>query len=99
MLISRLMTPIHWHELVWGTGLIPVSDTPLPDDHFTMIHKTCCVGRSLLVKANKIIDSVDGIELEAVASKAPPPQPTQALALSIAVVSVGRRWMDVHSLI
>ena len=60
--------------------LIRVSDTSLPDDHFTMIHKRCCVGRSLLVEANEIIDSVDGIELEAEASKAPPPQPTQAVS-------------------
>ena len=61
-------------------NLIPLSDTPVPDDHFTMVHKSCCVGRSLLVNANEIINSVDGIELEALASKTPPPQPTQALS-------------------
>lgn len=62
------------------SSMIPVPDIPLPDNHFTIVHKSCCVGRSLLVKANKIIESVDGIELEAVGAEAPPPQPIQALS-------------------
>ena len=61
--------------------MIPESDTSLPD-HFTISHECCCVGRTLMFHANNIIDSVDGIELEAVASRATPPQSTQPSPLS-----------------
>ena len=61
--------------------MIPESDTSLPD-HYTINHECCCVGRTLEYHAKTIIDSVDGIELEAVASRATPPQSTQPSPLS-----------------
>lgn len=51
------------------------SDISVPGDRFTINHKACRIGPSLLVQANETIDSVDGIELEPVPSRYPPPQP------------------------
>ena len=68
----------------------------LPDDRFTTNHKTCCVGPSLLFQATEIIDSVDGIELEPVASRAPPPQPTPPSSLSEILEQVHDRLGSPH---
>ena len=57
--------------------VIRVSDGSLVDDRFTLNHGGCGVGHRLLFHAKNIINSVEGIELEAVASRDPPPQSAQ----------------------
>ena len=52
------------------------------DDHFTSDHGSCCIGDRVSFHANNITDSVDGIELEAVASEAPPRNSAQLSQLS-----------------
>ena len=52
------------------------------DDRFTDNHRSCYIGTGLVYDANNIIDSTDGIELEAVASGAPPEESRQLSQLS-----------------
>lgn len=48
--------------------LTRLSDITKRDDQFTIDHRSCCIGAGLISHANNIIESVDGIELETVAS-------------------------------
>lgn len=57
--------------------LIEVRNSWPTDHHFSEAHEKCCIGRSLHSQAERIINSVDGIELEAIAPKGPPPQLTR----------------------
>ena len=52
--------------------LTGMSDITNMDDQFTIDHINCCIGTGLICSANYIAASLDGIELEAVASEAPP---------------------------
>lgn len=58
-----------------------VSDITETDDQFTVDHESCCIGADLISQASDIVD-VDGIELEALASEAPPQSSTLLSHLS-----------------
>ena len=47
------------------------------DHHLSVAHNRCCIGHSLNSQAERIINLVDGIELEAIAPGAPPTQPEE----------------------
>ena len=59
--------------------LTRMSDITVTDDQFTIDHRNCCIGAGLISHANQIVVSLDGIELEAVASE-PPPQKSTLLS-------------------
>ena len=58
------------------------SDITTSDDHFTTAHGSCCIGDHLIFRAQSIFNSLQGIELEPVASGAPPQNSTQLSQLS-----------------
>ncbi|KAK0511875.1 hypothetical protein JMJ35_005725 [Cladonia borealis] len=58
------------------------SDITITDDRFTAEHGSCCIGNRLSFHADDIINSVDGIELEALASGLSPQKPAQLSQLS-----------------
>ena len=62
-----------------------MSDITETDDQFTVDHRSCCIGADLICQASDIVDAVDGIELEALASEAPPQQSTLLSHLSALV--------------
>ena len=68
------------------TGMSDITDR---DDQFSIDHRNCCIGTGLICSANYIAASLDGIELEAVASEAPPQKSRQLSHLSSLVKMSG----------
>ena len=62
-------------------SLTSISDFSTTNDNFMTKHGSCCIGDRLSPQVKHITDSVDGIELEAVASVAPPQKPAQLTQL------------------
>ncbi len=62
--------------------LIRRSNITTTDDHFTTDHGSCCIGNNMIRRAELLMSSIEGIELEPVASGAPPQTSTLLSELS-----------------
>ena len=58
------------------------SDVTTADDRFTTDHASCCIGDDVISRARSVVRALQGIELEPVASEAPPQESTLLLYLS-----------------
>ena len=57
--------------------MIETRNTWPSDHHLSVAHNKCCIGQSLHSQAARIMNLVDGIELEAIAPGPPPTQPEE----------------------
>ena len=58
------------------------SDVTTADDQFTSDHGSCCIGDDMIFRADLVVSALKGVELEPVASGAPPQESTLLLQLS-----------------